>query len=763
MPRGDAIVEEADNERTEDLASNQLAEDADLIALGIVPRSARNGKKESFMDVLNSEPPWAAKTPEEAAPKVLGTHVGAYKRFASDSMVTSGRPSQRPSRQITPIANMESMLASTNSANVQSGSLRPGTGTSLRPSTAGSSATYTGTGLGGATGQTLSDFPLPPGPKAAQHPVADAFFNSASTANSAHRYGLTSHKSSPNLSTTASSHEVFAHGDGPVRRPPGRKLVAKDERAIGEKGANDDLIAFFRNAPPPPSVSFGALALAPEPTSPTSQSMSGKTGSRLRGLLKKGSLSLGHNFASSSSATLTKDQGDLGKTAIPAGDNTGRKISQQYKPIEDDWSPPLNFGMPLSGGDYAFPAKVGSLDCRASSGPQGYPGSTEINIRKYAAPLLTPEHSKHDLYTPKSPYHVPTGRLSSNFDGQALGLDTPPFTPPRDSAITPAATSRQPHLAQVSIQEARRPSAASAISSRSDRSYSLSPATYPLDRVDRDQIVDSSPRNSASHPSAPAQGRRTSLVKRKPTPRVDVEELRGVGAPVEAESVVRYLPASTEMASAPDSSPSYTTSDFDSQSDIPRQREASHNSHYSSASTNSVLPKAALSQPAPWSVQRVLQQHASEMQKREDSQSAKSISEAGESITRPASTIVLPVAPLSADTMDGTSSTNEILNHVLMNLRNCMLSATSVNECLDLVDAALFEVAYDIHSPSESQFEHFNSIDSAMPAASETRLGASELAPTHKRIWHSSQVTNRALTSILEWQLENSIFRCGAV
>ena len=89
---------------------------------------------------------------------------------------------------------------------------------------------------------------------------------------------------------------------------------------------------------------------------------------------------------------------------------------------------------------------------------------------------------------------------------------------------------------------------------------------------------------------------------------------------------------------------------------------------------------------------------------------------------------------------------HENMTRTLLALRHEMSSARSVEDCLSLVDAAIFEMAYDIRSPAGSVCDHLPFHDAQPHSDKAPHPSEAPLRP----IMRSSQVTNRALNAVLE-------------
>lgn len=94
--------------------------------------------------------------------------------------------------------------------------------------------------------------------------------------------------------------------------------------------------------------------------------------------------------------------------------------------------------------------------------------------------------------------------------------------------------------------------------------------------------------------------------------------------------------------------------------------------------------------------------------------------------SRPPSTLLMPLAPRYGAM--GNNKSQADIHDVLLSLRNNMISATSVADCLDMIDAALFEVAYDTKdnsTPSVIQEEE-STVDVIEPATQKKDTGIEE-------------------------------------
>ena len=743
-------------------------EDDDEELFGLPKR--RQAKKESLLDLLNSEPPWAQSSSNGApsggkalskAERMMGMTSGAVSDKASTRPRGCTSPIDSPIK-FAPIANLESL---TN----YSISDRPNTVNATRPDT-GVSSTGGGESIFGSSNidffrSEAQEFPEPP----EQSPGR-----------------LQSHKSSPNLSRLANAADNGAPYGLLSPMPSRRKLVAKDERTI-RADRNDDLLDFFKNTLPPPPASVPSDAM-----DSTTSSLGGRSskGSKLKNFLtpslgkrpsnppslssdsvqQPGSLpsqsssmfrmpSLPRSRQSSRDMDLTAMTDDFGRLPprklskanglLRAGSQRERsstaetlqeKTAEASKYAED----PASAGQAPS--RYVFP----------DASTQQEPATTA----PISAPLLTPDNSRDSLFK------IATG--NSSIAGQL----SPPLSTAR-SANPPMSHYETPlQTPPATPQEKRVPAF---------------PAAFALG----DTLPEM--RRTASEGAAfDKQHRRaSSIVKRKPSPRIeDEEELSALyGNSSRATSPVNPLllsaivgerkgsVASTASSSSGGIASGLTRklsvqsggSSYHASKDQSRSREPSSQSFMSvssgsfegagapeSASVHTAktagdaLPTSPIAQEA--TVPPHLELEKEEMEviptplftaqsyfrasrlaspAQKDAISRSFMTSSG---SRPVSAILVPGNYGAKGSQRGKPDTHD----VLLSLRNEMLGARSVADCLELVDNAMFEIAYEIKpSCDETIFEE---------EEQEIREGANSgcWAP-------ASTYENRAFLAILEY------------
>lgn len=740
---------------------SETLDEEDEELLGLPKR--RQAKKESLMDMLNSEPPWAAGG---GAPPPLSNGRGlskAERMMGASSSPAQSKVSTRPRGRTSPTESPVKFAPISNLDALGSfGSVRPGTSTTLRPGTGVSTTTAADSIFASSTidffREKAGEFPEPP------------------SQNGPGR--LQSHKSSPNLSRALAGAES---GDGyaGLSPMPKKRLVAKDERSIrAEK--NDDLLDFFKNTPPPPPTSLPFDA-ANEPTTPSNASFGGKSSrsSKLKGFLsptigRKGSQAplalpeqnLQPTTQSNQSSSMFRmpslpraRQGSRDLDIAPMIDDFGRMPRKLSKTngIMRTGSTRSRQTTAEKQEELNLPATTGNSqvgDSAVGAGPSKYvfpdifgttssvtTGHDEIAsaVGPASVPLLTPDNSRDSLFK------IATGRT----DG-AAGQLSPPLSTGR--SLNPAASHYETPLQTppATPQEKRVPAFPSTLAA--------SDIVPEMRRTASDGVV-----------LEKQHRRQSSLVKRKPSPRIEEEEelnsLYGSSSPVKTAEPVNPLllsavigarkgsVASTSSSGSGgglkrDLSVRSTGSSYHPAKEPSRSREASANS-FISVSSGSIgadhtpTGETASAATAQWSgavapasppTQEISIPAALDLEKEEMEviptplytaqsyfRASKLVQRDGHlmssSGSRPVSAILVPGSYAGKG---GKPDTHDIL----LSLRNEMLGAQNVADCLDLLDNAMFEIAYEIksaaqmHEPiiEEEQEDDVASLDDWAPA-----------------------------------------------
>lgn len=316
------------------------------------------------------------------------------------------------------------------------------------------------------------------------------------------------------------------------------------------------------------------------------------------------------------------------------------------------------------------------------------------------APLLTPDHSQDDLY------HISNSRHSGeNVHSKHIlqaratsGVDTPPMTP-EEKSHSPQFT---PLQSLPEGEEAR--SVTTSVPSR----QSGSPAS----------IISASP--STVMPGMAHKHQRTlSAVRRKPSPKVEVDggphattdqSSRHAIEKISHHSVLYEYSAarSREVSSSSQSSgldPGHTPTPATMLVDEYRgsARHLDQDRSLANLVQCESVKAAAAGQASVRSLPYTLNSVSSSAPLSEITNAPlttrlNTLSRSGSTNapSRPPSTVILPLSPRHVSaSMIGNKAYQADIHDVLLSMRNNMVCASSVAECLEIVDAALFEYAYD--------------------------------------------------------------------
>lgn len=727
----------------DDTEESETLDEEDEEILGLPKR--RKGKKESLMDMLNSEPPWAQSGSAgpatsskglSKAERMMGASADASQVKASSRPRGRTLPDDSPLK-FAPISNLEAL---------------------------GNFAT--------------SESSVPTGANASSAPAGQAADPAEEAPSDPPRLlpgRLQSHKSSPDLSRGLFPSEQKSGSYASLSPMPRKRLVAKDERTL-RSDRNDDLLDFFKNTPPPPPTSMPYEAS--EPTTPSNSTFGGRStrSSKIKGFL---SPSLGRkssqapmlpiesisqavqaapvNIQSSSmfrmpsmprarqssrDMDVSQMTDDFGRPPRKLSKATGilRTASQRSRQTtaekQEELNLPLDNGSAAYDGDvpgsqkYVFPDIFGT----SSTVSAGHIGT--VQPVPMAVPLLTPDTSRDSLFKIATGKADTTGQLSPPLStGRSANppishfetpLQTPPATP-QEKRVPAFPGSLAASLA--SVPEMRRTASDGVIIEKQHR-------------------------------------RQSSLVKRKPSPRFEPgEELPGLyGSGITAMPLQPVNPlllsamtgerkasiASTASSASVGLKRELSTrsggSSYHGPQESVRSREASSASFMSMSSgsirdaetpvpeTASVvtarssgavapasLPSQEISIPAPLDLGKEEMETipAPLFTAQSFFRSTKVASAAQKDAISRSFMTSSGSRPVSAILVSGSYGVNGRAgkpdpHDVLLSLRNEMLGAQNVADCLELLDNAMFEIAYEIKPAGQETIIEEQEVDTGV-------------------------------------------------
>ena len=635
-----------ENESEDDLLEGPRADEA-----GVPSRR----RKESLIDVLQSDPPWSGQSMASAKES-----QSAQERHDVSALPPPRAGSLASNRVFSPIANMDTVSGDKD---------RPSQpNLAFRPSTAGSA---TSTGLVSAEQHALNDFPIPP-PRQTTILVTPEYKD----------YSSSSSPSSVLKVDSATSLLKF-----PANLP--KKLVPKDERMIRTE-KHDDLIAFLQTSmPPPPPISLFTDHLSglsrSEPATPTSTASSRK--SRL-GSFKQ--LLSSATAARPSATTLLSADGssvadEFGR--LPQIANIGRKLSKK--------------------------SSFGSVN-RGLSSSRRRDGSI-VSIEALRAEMEIQEMDREVL---RKKHREDQSPLISNMDNYEILRFTPsqhnhelPPAPPANGAPHPPLSA--PPLTPEHLKNDLF-GLDKSLQSTSDNRPALTPLdtppATPQDKDRRLQFAATHNSTAEKEPASPTDSpikstlqHHASQIRRKAPPRLE-EQLAGTkGHRKRSHDAVGFFPAERPRQMSIDAV-------IIAAEDQARRQ-----------SSPSVFPGSPSA--------GALRSGAVEQDIGEKTKSAS---------VDPPRPIPPATVPKSLSPVLSTGQGPTDLHTALVSLRLSMQSATSVQACVSLIDAALHDIAGS--TQSKSTIDEESSRADVQDAERDTRPAL-----------YSSQTSNRAYLALLEW------------